>query len=875
MTQSGIAWIVSVGFIVLLGIGFLIGLWRGWKRSLLNFGCSIVGMIVAIFVTKPITNAIMGIEVTSDGAKTTLSGLIVKELQKNEDINLMMNANANFKQFIYGLPNALASTLVFIAVSSAVALVAYIVYRIACIGVRYRPAEKKHRLVGAGVGAVKMLVLGAVALMPLTSLVGLTSDMTERESYMVSAEAENQTGSPYGYIGEYIPEQAIIAVRGVNDSLLGKICGLGGMDDKLFDYYGQVKVDDKDVLVREEVPAYYEVLAFKYDVEHTTNLSFSNINYEKLGKAVDKVVESPLFTKVVSSTLADMIINYENYSFMAGLKEEYGKILDNVGASLSAIENAGGEVSEYFAHDFKTAVEIFKTMGANGVIDDIKALENKDADGIIKVLENEEVKEGKLTNKQSFDSALSSIFKMNTVRDSIAEILKKYSKDLIAGLDEVGVDTSAWTDENWEKQATDLSQFAKSYADLANDVKFADVLTDATILLDSNKEYNISKIMTNLGSLIDNARSIELLRTTDNKPIFDKLLADNKIVLPGASEEIKNAKGEKVSISNYTELFSFVAPSLEKLKSSGMYEVIKGDGDKVKGIANIVSYTNESGEYPNKDILKEIILPLNQVEPTKSLIMDNLTSSLGSGFIDLSGLKTYDAWDKDLGYISSLLIALNTTEMPDGVTSYLDKVLDNKVSEVFDNLTEEQIDGIVKPILYANATTSLKTDIMNQIAGSMNDITGKTDTINLANVTLKENDPDDQAVEICNVMKALISLRGESGDLKDMDEGKVKNLLNALQNNGYRQVVNSSLTSEGAFKGIFDSVMGKFKGEFAEYDTACQAKYGITTVEKIEEMCGEANYLQASNYGKIDFDKVFENINSLKEELSTQVTPSI
>ena len=48
-----------------------------------------------------------------------------------------------------------------------------------------------------------------------------------------------------------------------------------------------------------------------------------------------------------------------------------------------------------------------------------------------------------------------------------------------------------------------------------------------------------------------------------------------------------------------------------------------------------------------------------------------------------------------------------------------------------------------------------------------------------------------------------------------------------------------------------------------------------TTVEKIEEMCGEANYLQASNYGNIDFDKVFENINSLKEELSTQVTPSI
>ena len=871
MTQSSISWIISIGFIVLLGIGFLIGLWRGWKRSLLNFGCSIIGMIVAIFVTKPITTAILGIEVTSGGVRTSLSGLIVKELQKNEDINLMMNANANFKQFIYGLPSALASTIVFVAVSAVVALLAYTIYRIACIGVKYRPAERKHRLVGAGVGAVKMLILSSIALMPLTSLIGLTSDMTERESFVVSAQAENQTGSPYGYIGEYIPEQAIVAVRGVNDSLLSKICGLGGMDDKLFDFYGQVKVDDKQVLVREEVPAYYEVLAFKYDIEHTTNLSFSNVNYEKLGKVVDKVVESPLFTKVVSSTLADMIINYEDYSFMAGLKDEYGKILDNIGLSLSAIESAGGNVSEYFAHDIKTAVEIFKTMGANGVIDDIKALENKNADSIIETLENESVKEGKLTNKDSFDSAVSSFFKMNTVRDSIAEILKKYSKDLINGLDEIGVDTSAWTDENWGKQAVDISKFVKSYADLVKDVKFADIIADATILLDSNKDYDILGVMANLGSLIDNARSIELLRTSDNTPIFDKLLTDNNIVLPDKSAEIKNASGEKVTISNYTDLFGFVAPSLEKLKSSGMYDVITSEGDKVKGIANIISIQSEIGTYPNKDILKEIILPLNQVEPTKSLIMDSLTSSLGSGFIDLSGLNTYDEWDKDLGYISSLLIVLNTDKMPDGVTTYLDKVLDNKIDEVFDNLADEQVDGIIKPILYAKATTTLKNDIMSQIAQECNSLTGASDTISLAGVTLEKGNLDDQANEICVVMKSLIALRGESGNLKDMNEDKVKTMLISLQANGYRTIINTSLTSEGAFKGIFGSIMNKFTSELAEYDSACEAKYGKSTVEKIEDMCGEQNYLQTSNYGKIDFGKVFENINSLKTELDSSI----
>ena len=337
------------------------------------------------------------------------------------------------------------------------------------------------------------------------------------------------------------------------------------------------------------------------------------------------------------------------------------------------------------------------------------------------------------------------------------------------------------------------------------------------------------------------------------------------------SAEIKNASGEKVTISNYTDLFGFVAPSLEKLKSSGMYNVITGEGDKVKGIANIISIQSETGTYPNKDILKEIILPLNQVEPTKSLIMDSLTSSLGSGFIDLSGLNTYDEWDKDLGYISSLLIVLNTDKMPDGVTTYLDKVLDNKIDGVFDNLADEQVDGIIKPILYAKATTTLKNDIMSQIAQECNSLTGASDTISLAGVTLENGNPDDQANEICAVMKSLIALRGESGNLKNMNEDKVKTMLISLQANGYRTIINTSLTSEGAFKGIFGSVMNKFTSELAEYDSACEAKYGKSTVEKIEDMCGEQNYLQTSNYGKIDFGKVFENINSLKTELDSSI----
>lgn len=871
MSGSAISWIISICFVLILVAGFFVGFWRGWKRSVFNLICSVIGIIVAIFVTKPITNAIMGIEITANGAKTTLNGLLVGELEKIDDVNLMMNANDNFRQFINGLPSALANAVVFIVVTALISSIVYVIYKIACIWVKYRPEQKKHRNIGGGVNALKVFILMVLAMMPLTSLVGMLGDMADRESYIVETQEivtlaeEGEEGSQdeaneYGYIGQVLPNDVITIIKGYNNSLFGKICGIGGMDDNMLDYFADVKVDDTSVKVRQEVLSYYEVLAFKYDVEHATNLKFTNINYEKLGIVIDKVVESPLFTKVVSQTLADMVINYEDYSFMAGLKDEWGSVLDRMGESLTSLEDK----SEYFSQDLKRIVGIFEVLGENGVIDDISSLETKDIDSILEMLTDTSVKEGKLTNKQSFDSGVQSLFKMNTIRDCIAEILKKYSAQLIDGLDEVGVDTSTWSEEDWSQSATSICDFVSQYSGLTKQIDLSSILTDATIILDKDKDYDIEGIMTSLGGLLDSATGNRLLSTSAGKSIFLTLLENNNITLPDG--EIKDAGGNVKNISSYTQLFTFLSPSFEKLKTSGMYEVINNGENTVKSIAEILAI-KEEGKLVNKDLLKEIILPLSQVQPTKTLMMDSLTSSLGGGILDLSTLVTYDDWNRDLGYISDLLIILNDTKLPDGVTSYLDKVIGSKTDEMFDSLTQSQVDGIVKPILYSKSTKTLREEIITNIVNACNDITGKNDSVSLEAVTLIEGDKEDQGDEICEIIKALIPLRGETGDLKDMDEDNVKNLLSALQENGYRCKINSALSQEGAFKGIFDSVMDKLKGELSDLDEACQLKYSKTTVEKLEELCGSEGYLQASNYGEIDFAKVFEKLNSLKSEL--------
>ena len=105
-----------------------------------------------------------------------------------------------------------------------------------------------------------------------------------------------------------------------------------------------------------------------------------------------------------------------------------------------------------------------------------------------------------------------------------------------------------------------------------------------------------------------------------------------------------------------------------------------------------------------------------------------------------------------------------------------------------------------------------------------------------------------------------MSLKGESGNIKDMNEDNVKALLKALQANAYRTSKNTALKEEGAFSGAYKSVVDKLKSEFV-------TEYGDIFLTKVEEKLG-VGYLNEENYGNIDFDQLFDTIDEIKSELN-------
>ena len=104
----------SIGLIVvLLLVGFLVGMYRGLKRTSLHILFVLVSVVIAFFVTRPITNAILNVNINYEGSLITISDYIVRMISENVvDLSHFDSAS----EFIKQLPGAIASPIVFIVV---------------------------------------------------------------------------------------------------------------------------------------------------------------------------------------------------------------------------------------------------------------------------------------------------------------------------------------------------------------------------------------------------------------------------------------------------------------------------------------------------------------------------------------------------------------------------------------------------------------------------------------------------------------------------------------------------------------------------------------------------------------------------------------
>lgn len=852
MNSTVIAIIVSGLFIITLISGFFIGFWRGLKKSSLSLAVSIIGAIVAFFITPLITKAIMEIYVDYNG-QTVKIGQLISVIAKNDpDFEILIENNPKLDIFLLNLPQAIANTLVFIILTFVVEAICYVIYKLFAwlfLKSKDKEKEKKHRILGGVVGLVKTFIITILSFMPFAALIGLANSFTYSDNYFVvqeqSVDLEEDNNDEvllkYGVLGEYTSEQTVQVVRGLEDNLLTKVCGVFGLDNAMFDYLAAFKIEDEDINIRVELENYYKIADFGVQVSKQQDFKFIDINYDKLEGVVNNSTNKELFKTVVCDFVADLVINYDSYSFLKeqSIIVENSEVFDVIGEKLKVVKE-NGNIEKYFINDIDKLFDIFKVLGQRGILDEIKGSSDKSVQQILNILTNDE-------NYDSFALSLKDVFKVNLVRDGIVPILQKGVDALIENSDKISADVSNWNESQWEELSDSLVSLAKQFSDLNNQINVIDVLEDPTILLTDESNYDITKILVNMGDIIDQVRDIEILKTEKGSSVVDKLLEENKISLPQGV--VYSAVGEPIEISNYKELFTFISSSLVKIKDSGLYSIISADKDANEIMQDVADLISLEG---NNNLLGEILLPLQQVEPTKSAVF-SLISNLNNNVVNFSNISSYEDWKNDLGYISSLLINLNKNKVEE--KSYLDLIINNQVDIVLKNISIENIEMIIKPLLYAKSTSSLKNELINDIKEVLDQITSPAlSKLDITTVVLEENNSEDQVSEICNVLSSFVQLNktynGET--LKELDKTILANLLNQMQKNAYRTILFEK-NDEGLFNGAFINLVNKFLSEYKD------------AIDFIKTQPEYQNYFDEENYPYIEFTKIVAMIEEYEE----------
>ncbi len=843
MSSSLIGWLVTLLFIVILLSGFLVGFWRGLKRSSFNLILSVAGVLLALFIAGPITAKLLNIGIVYNGSKTPINDIILKMLYENETIANLVDGNPNLEVFFGGLPKAIFSAVVFLVITILFECLIYIIYKIfACIFLKYHEGQKKRKLLGGVVGLVKTFIVAVFAFMPLAGLIGLGSKLYKTTDYSIqTVNATTTTERPNLLKDKFSAGEPI--VKGLENNFYTKCCSMFGLDNALFDYLSAIKVDDEKVYIRRDVENIYDVVDFGYQLSQqgVKEVDYEKIKYDDLITPVEKMTDSALFKKVLSPTLADVIINYSQYSFFP---EEYNDVYDAIGAHLNAYKQ-NNDVGDYFKNDIISAVKTVKELGANGTINEVLNLEKKDVKSIAVTLTS-------VNNFEPFEDAVENVLNMNLVRAGIKPIAQMVISKVIEDVDDIGSSTDNYAETDWQNLSNAVVTIVKDFGALEKEIDVFQTLQDPTILLDKEANYNIKTIASSLGDLLDTVTGVKLLQNQEGKSVFNSYLEKYKVVLP--EQAVKNGKGESVTIADYKGLLEFLSEPLVAIRDEGIYDLISQDGNLLVKLSNIISQEGKS------NLLNEILLPLYQIELTKDMVFDELIGKVPSGQLDLSLLTNYDMWDSDLKLISSLLKETGTLKFEGQEDTCLQLVLDGSLDVVLDNMKETDVEKIVAPILNAVSTSPLRQTLFENLGTQIGDVLGTSQTISTEDVTFAgEDGQTDEIVEVIKSFLAINKLSSEGSTIKDMDKTTVANALETMKQNAYR-VELSEKEEQGIFKDTFKNFVEKIKTDYATELAAIQAQPDLM------ERLGVANF-DEENYHKINYSTLFELITQVETTL--------
>ncbi len=196
----GIMTIVSLVLGAMLIIGFLLGFWRSWQKSIVRFGFIMVSFVLALIFSSKLSKILMSKYV--DGLVVSIFGLTLdfEEIAGSIAGDLLTEGSA-LTNFATALVNIAIKLLAFLIIFIALFVATFVIYSIISLIISVNKKKKAvgeekvvvlERLIGSFIGLISTLILCMVLFTPVFGVMNVCDKFLKTDT-SASASAYTET----------------------------------------------------------------------------------------------------------------------------------------------------------------------------------------------------------------------------------------------------------------------------------------------------------------------------------------------------------------------------------------------------------------------------------------------------------------------------------------------------------------------------------------------------------------------------------------------------------------------------------------------------------------------------------------------------------
>lgn len=811
----------SIGILLIfITIGLVAGLIRGLKRSALHVGFLLLSLLVGYFITKPITNALLGISLTINGVNAPLHDIILNMLKDSFDLSAYTSAS----EFLSKLPLAVAAPIVYLIVTLLTFLVFDIIYLIvARIAFKKKKVDFAHhkpfRWYGAAIGALEGFVFMVFLFAPITSLTKTYSQITAAAATtpVATAQANESDHLPaiHDFVSDYVPSFVDEAITSFNNSVIGSVCGAVGLDNAMFDGLSEISVNNQKVEIRKELV----VLADTYDdfadvYNKLVDSKYGQIDLADLKTDVTAFLNGGLYKGVVANTVKDYVSTYIYNGNLPNVVNELVLKLKDVFAQ----EN---NIQDYLKHDLLAIFDAADATFSSGIIEQYQSMEKLELDNILQLISD---------NSQETIEIVDSCLGLNIIRDGfdvLADFASQELENAFANEDGYIVGLNINIDD--VPQLLDQTiEILDDFIALNKDLPISTFLKDGDILSSLAEIDNLGTLLIDAGRIFDdlNSLTIFVLPATETRGevhVFENILAIYDVSLLGDTVKVgTGANAQTKEIKTYEDFFTFISEPIDKVQKLDLLKFAEGDvtiDDVLDGILAELS-TDET-------LFGKILLPFyqlekatfnsgNKAEPNlRAMIFDKMTNELDKSVSEIDFAKVdkndYADWENELKLFGRTLNSLNKgqVETSEGNKTYIKYIL----TKNFDTMkllraivsSEESLSNILRPVIEAKSFEPLVNKIFAEIDNAVGDLTGATVSTDLSSLRKTED-------SVIEVLEEFMDFAINTEDISKVKLQEIGSMIDAIKENAKGEVLQNSAAGASAndvqyaYNGVFNEI---------------------------------------------------------------------